>query len=530
VSRNFDLATGPNYSINSVGSCGAVGNGAYTIIALFNVNAGNNNCGLISFRSAGINAELFIDTNQIFGANDFNGGQTGVTVSTWWWAAIRKAAGTNVYRYSLRQYNTGSTTHQNSVATHADSGVSNTSIRLGDSDDRSNGLVAVWAAWTSNLSDGQVAGMFTTAAADVAAQSPQGLWLGNQASSSDPINDSAGSANQTSVNGSIGVGTDPPSYSYSLGAAQSAARSPLVVSAPIQVTPGQQTLVRNTAALIVPPAKGVAPIVVTGPVSVPAAAAILVRNPAPAVAAPVTSTPSPYVVTAPVPAPASVALLLRGSLADAPVLTTASPMVVTAPASSPRPAAILVRPLPADAATPGPIVVTAAVPAAPAAAILVRNPQAPVVQTPATTPGPIVVTSTAAAPTAEVLLIRGSLADAPVLTTGSPLVVTRPVRAAPAAVWLIRNPPPGVPPVSGPTTKPIVVTAVRPAPPGLTVLIRGTGIACDCTTHRPNLGTTTRPSSGITARPGAGTTTRPSSGITTRPDSGTTSRPCSCND
>jgi hypothetical protein len=36
---------------------------------------------------------------------------------------------------------------------------------------------------------------------------------------------------------------------------------------------------------------------------------------------------------------------------------------------------------------------------------------------------------------------------------------------------------------------------------------------CDCTTHRPNLGTTVRFSSGITARPG----------------SGTTSRPCSCN-
>jgi hypothetical protein len=37
---------------------------------------------------------------------------------------------------------------------------------------------------------------------------------------------------------------------------------------------------------------------------------------------------------------------------------------------------------------------------------------------------------------------------------------------------------------------------------------------CDCTTHRPNLGTTARPGSGMTVRP----------------DSGTTARPCSCND
>lgn len=219
MSRNFDLATGPNYSINSVGSCSTLGNGAYTIIALFNINTGNNNCGLISFRTAGINAELFIDGNQIFGAGDFGGGQTGVTVSTWWWAAIRKAAGSSVYTYSLKPYASGSATHQNSAASHADSGATNTTIRLGDADDRGNGLIAVLAAWTSRLSDVAVAGMFTAAASDVAAQSPQGLWLGNQASSSDPMNDSAGTANQTSVNGAIGVGADPPAYNYSLGGA-----------------------------------------------------------------------------------------------------------------------------------------------------------------------------------------------------------------------------------------------------------------------------------------------------------------------
>lgn len=219
MSRTFDLATGPNYSINSVGSLGSLGNGAYTIIVLFNINTGNNNCGLISFRTAGINAELFIDGNQIFGAGDFGGGQTGVTVSTWWWAAIRKAAGSSVYTYSLKPYASGSATHQNSAASHADSGATNTTIRLGDSDDRGNGLIAVLAAWTSRLSDAQVSGMFTSAASDIAAQSPGGLWLGNQASSTDPINDSVGTANQTSVNGAIGVGSDPPAYNYSLGGA-----------------------------------------------------------------------------------------------------------------------------------------------------------------------------------------------------------------------------------------------------------------------------------------------------------------------
>lgn len=217
MARNFDLATGPNYVITSVGNVATLGNGAYTIIVLFNINSGNNNHGLISFRAAGINAELFVDGNQLFGAGDFAGGQTGVTVSTWWWAAIRKAAGSSVYTYSLKPYASGSATHQSGVATHADSGVSNTTVRLGDSDDRGNGLIAVWAGWTSRLSDAQVAGMFTSAAADVNAQSPQALWLGNQASSANPINDStAGAANQTSVNGTVSVGTDPPAYDYTL--------------------------------------------------------------------------------------------------------------------------------------------------------------------------------------------------------------------------------------------------------------------------------------------------------------------------
>lgn len=54
--------------------------------------------------------------------------------------------------------------------------------------------------------------------------------------------------------------------------------------------------------------------------------------------------------------------------------------------------------------------------------------------------------------------------------------------------------------------------------------------ACDCTTHRPSLGTTIRPAGGTTVRPGSGMTLRPSTGSTARPSGGTTTRPCSCQD
>lgn len=470
MSRNFDLATGPNYSINSVGSLGSLGNGAYTIITLFNINTGNNNCGLISFRTAAINAELFIDGNQIFGAGDFGGGQTGVTVSTWWWAAIRKAAGSSVYTYSLKPYASGSATHQNSAASHADSGATNTTIRLGDSDDRGNGLVAVLAAWTSRLSDAQVAGMFTSAASDIAAQSPGGLWLGNQASSTDPINDSVGTANQTSVNGAIGVGSDPPAYNYSLsGAAVASARPPLVTSISRPVPAGQQVLLRNTAALIVPSAKGVAPIVVGRPGL----------------------------------GPAAVALLRRGALADPPVLTTVSPSVTTRPAPPPAAAALLLRGSLVDTvlpntSTPGPIVVTFTAPPSPSAAILLRTaPTVPPGQQPM-----VVATPTAPAPAAAILL-RASLADTPVLTTVAPLVVTTAAPPFAAAAIQLRNAQPAAVIVSGPTTAPIVITQPGPPPAAAAVMLRSSLLDVPVATPGPTVVTSpapVRPSQPIVTR------------------------------
>lgn len=504
MARSFDQPTGPNYAITSVGSVASLGNGAHTVIALFQTtSAASGNAGLISFRAAGINVQLIVDGGQLFGAGDFNGGQTGITTGTWWWAAIRKAAGTNVYRFSLRQYNTGSTTHQSTAATHADTGATNTTIRLGDGDNRGNGLIAAWAAWTSNLSDGQVAGMFTTAAADIAAQSPQVLWLGNQASSTDPIPDSTGNgAGSTSFNGTVGVGTDPPAYDYSLSAAQASARQPIIASGPRPLSIARQVLLRNTAALIVPPAKGIAPIVAARPVPGPASAALLRRStlvdppvlttvrpivvtaaavtaaaasillhaPAPAVAP---ASPQPVVVTAPAPAPPAQHLVLRSTLADPPVLTTTSPSVTTRPAPAPSSTALLLRGSLVDAvlpstATPSPIVVTSTPPAGPAAAILIRT-------APAAQPGrqPAVVTALAVAVPAAAVLLRGSIADAQVVTTASPTVVTATAVGPVGAALLFRTPQPAAAVAAVATPGPIVVTSTAPALPPSALMLRG---------------------------------------------------------
>jgi hypothetical protein len=498
VARTFDFATGPNYAITGVGSCGAVGNGAYTIAALFNIVG---NAGIISFRATGINAQLIVDTNQLFGAGDFQGGQTGVTTGTWWWAAIRKASGSAVYQYSLRAYNSGSTTHQSGSVNHADSGVANTSIRLGDGDDRGNGSIAVWAAWTSALSDAQVASMFTIAAADVATLSPQALWLGNQASSANAIPDSTGNgAGSTSFNGTVGVGSDPPSYNYSLTAAQASAVQPIVVTGPRSPTAGQQVLLRNTAALVVAAAKGVAPLVVARPAPTPQGAAVLRR--ATLVDPPVLTTPQPIVVARTGGAPPGSAVLLRSSLADAaqPSAATPAPYVVTAPQSAPFSAPILARnpaaPLPAvqpdvitapavaavsppiilrgslaDApvlTTPAPLVVTTPTPGPANTATFIRNPQAPAAAPATRTLPPIVITAAAVSAAGQTLTVRGSLADAPVLTTASPTVVTARASAPAAAALILRTRQAASQPAAA-TPGPFVIT--RPAPAGRSVVV-----------------------------------------------------------
>lgn len=239
-----------------------------------------------------------------------------------------------------------------------------------------------------------------------------------------------------------------------------ATASPYVVTSVPAARPGQQTLLRNTAALIVPPAKGAAPLIATQPAAVPA----------------------------------PVALIRRSSLADPPVLTTGSPKVVTSPAAPPAASAILIRnPQPPAAIVSGPttapIVVTQSrTPPAGAAVVLRSSLQ----DAPVATPGPIVVTSLTAVQPSLPFVGRGSLADFYAGT--KPLVVTGAAAAPIGGVLLARNPQPFIPPVPGPTTEPIVVTAVVAPPRGMAVVARAVVVpdAFVPTGDRPPIRTTTR--------------------------------------
>jgi hypothetical protein len=288
--------------------------------------------------------------------------------------------------------------------------------------------------------------------------------------------------------------------------AQASAQQPIVVSAPRTAPAGQQVLLRNTAALIVPPAKGSLALVVTQPSVAPAAASLLRRNTL--ADPPVLTTAGPIVTTRPGQPPASQALLLRGPLVDAvaPSAATPGPLVVTSPTAV-RPAApILVRTAPptqpspapivvavpaaappavvpvllragfADApvlTTASPLVVSAPVPPAAAAAVLARNPQAPVASPATSTSPPIVVTTPAAPAPGQALMTRGSLSDPPVLTTASPTLVTAAAQRPAGLTIVIRGPQlTAVQPATA-TPGPIVVTATQADRPSRPVLGRG---------------------------------------------------------
>lgn len=252
--------------------------------------------------------------------------------------------------------------------------------------------------------------------------------------------------------------------------------SPYVVTAPAQPAAGRQLLVRNAAALIVPPTTGV----------------------------------PPYVVTAPAPSTSAAALTRRSTLVDPPVLTTVSPTVITGQPTTQRGAALLLRsslvdPAAPSAATGSPQVVTGRpAPTAPTAVVLMRTaPPDPA------TPGPYVVTgpAAAAAATARPMLLRATLADPPVLTTPAPTVVTAPTIPAPGTAALLRAPAAAAPPASGPTTAPLVVTHRRSPDRARVVLLRcGAGLVSS-TAPGPVVHTTTRAATVVTTRPRAQVTT-----------------------
>jgi fibronectin-binding autotransporter adhesin len=221
VTADFPGSGGVNPFIDHVaGGAGAVSTGAFTFAALVKP-AGN--CGVLSARTASAQVRaMLVDSGKMFGDGDFSSGFGTVTSGTWYVMAITKPAGSAHYRMHLWPYasdGSGTMTHGESTGAgnHAD-GATTTILRIGSNDNRGNGVIAVGGFWDSALSDAQLDTLKSANLSAWSALSPKALiseqnWNGTTGSA-----DVVGTSTFSSVTGTVNVGTDPPSFNYSLGA------------------------------------------------------------------------------------------------------------------------------------------------------------------------------------------------------------------------------------------------------------------------------------------------------------------------
>lgn len=205
----------------SIGNVANLGNGAFTIMALWKP-AGNS--GIVGGLAAAVERQAYLmDTLLLFGTGDFSSGFPGIVNGDWMWLGISKPAGAAHYRFHLRDYTTsGAWSHGESVgsANHSDPGVSD-NLRVGSipSQAASLGDVAVAAIWTSVVADLAIQSACTTKLTDLIAAAP-GWAVRFMQSAPTNIQDLIGSGNETTRSGTITASADPPGFDFSLSSAQ----------------------------------------------------------------------------------------------------------------------------------------------------------------------------------------------------------------------------------------------------------------------------------------------------------------------
>ncbi|HSX43488.1 MAG TPA: hypothetical protein VLF59_05380 [Candidatus Saccharimonadales bacterium] len=227
------LATGSSQYVSmSIGNCGAMGSGAFTMVVLWQTlnDAGSfADRAAVTLQASSSTVRSILDVDRVLYAfNDFTSGYSSITSKTWYVAAVSKPAGAAHYRYHLWAYasnGSGTMSHgETTGAANQSDGSTATSILIGDDNDstiHTNGLIAVVGLWASQLSDGQLDTLKSPNLSSWAALSPQALITGNNWNGSTGAADVAGTSTQQSITGTVGVGAEPPSFNYTLGGGSS---------------------------------------------------------------------------------------------------------------------------------------------------------------------------------------------------------------------------------------------------------------------------------------------------------------------
>lgn len=210
----------------SAGGAGAAGTGAHTIAVLWKSDTLNVNCGLASLYASSTQVrQILTDGGELFGTGDFSSGYptNAVGVDAWYLGAITKPAGSAHYRCHLWPYasdGSGTMDHGEAAdaANHGD-GSSITQIRIGLTDVRGNGLIAVVGIWNSALSDANLNTLKSANLSAWAALSPVELISLENWDGTNGCTAVVGTSAKTGITGTVGVGANPPSFNFSVSSA-----------------------------------------------------------------------------------------------------------------------------------------------------------------------------------------------------------------------------------------------------------------------------------------------------------------------
>jgi hypothetical protein len=216
--------TGTDNIICSVGSCGPLGTGSYSMLWLYRIDLFAGVGGLGTLRRLGAYArEALVTSNKLFGQGDFSSGfpNSALPEATWLWAVQSKAAGAAHYTWAYGLYpivdpNTDIIFGESvGAANHTDPGLGD-EVWIGGAEVSGARDIALQAFFTPQLSQTEIKTALTTAIADIMALNPVGCWPLNQAATTDPVIDvTAHGADQTSLVGTT-VSANPPGYDFNL--------------------------------------------------------------------------------------------------------------------------------------------------------------------------------------------------------------------------------------------------------------------------------------------------------------------------
>jgi hypothetical protein len=222
MSANFLLANNPCWIDGTAGSAAAVGTGAFTIVALVHPTIGNNSTGILDGRAAGATQRALLEAGlHLFGVGDFSSGDaTTLVQGNWYVAAQSKSAAAAPYRHHLWLYDpSGAGVMAHGVSTgsaNQGNGAALDTLRVGNALVPGNCDIAIIGLWAGELTDPQLNTLKSASLVSWASLAPAELITYENWNGATGWSTRLGTSAQSVINGTVGVGANPPDFDFNL--------------------------------------------------------------------------------------------------------------------------------------------------------------------------------------------------------------------------------------------------------------------------------------------------------------------------